>query len=244
MISTAPPKIQIDTMTAFARLLKSQILLIFTDCDEEKFQFAALARRPDFPRLCQKSRGCRNHARLADARAASRSRMMRRRPTPSSSTPVPSLTPRRRRAWTQSSNPSNCATRTGAVRQSSFPAASRSDSGMNCPNSCRKWTPSWALIKSRKWVTSWAGRWKAGRRKLGKHSTSNIQHPTSKGKISARLTELEKKRDVSKHEEEESLRGTEKFGKTKTVVAASRQSAVISLQEKSQRRTPEAPLQF
>ena len=54
--------------------------------------------------------------------------------------------------------------------------------------------------------------------KIGKHPTSNIQHPTSKGKISARLTELEKSRDLSDHEKEESLRGSEKFGKTKTVV--------------------------
>jgi ribosomal protein S12 methylthiotransferase len=54
--------------------------------------------------------------------------------------------------------------------------------------------------------------------KIGKHSTSNIQHPTSKGKISARLNELEKARDLSAHEKEESLRGTDKFGKTKTVV--------------------------
>ncbi len=52
-----------------------------------------------------------------------------------------------------------------------------------------------------------------------KHPTSNIQHPTSKGKISARLNELEKQRAVSDHEKEESLRGTEKFGKTKAVVA-------------------------
>jgi ribosomal protein S12 methylthiotransferase len=61
-----------------------------------------------------------------------------------------------------------------------------------------------------------------------KHPTSNIQHPTSKGKISARLTELEKNRATSEHEKEESIRGSEKFGKTKTVVAASRQSAAIS----------------
>jgi ribosomal protein S12 methylthiotransferase len=52
-----------------------------------------------------------------------------------------------------------------------------------------------------------------------KHSTANIQQPTSKGKISARLNELEKGRHLSEHEMEESLRGTEKFGKTKTVVA-------------------------
>ena len=57
--------------------------------------------------------------------------------------------------------------------------------------------------------------------KIGKHPTSNIQHPTSKGKISARLTELEKARDLSEHEKEESLRGTDKFGKTKTVVGTS-----------------------
>jgi ribosomal protein S12 methylthiotransferase len=65
----------------------------------------------------------------------------------------------------------------------------------------------------------------------GKHPTSNIQHPTSKGKISARLNELEKSRDLSDHEKEESLRGTEKFGKTKTVVAASRQSAAIQVEK-------------
>jgi ribosomal protein S12 methylthiotransferase len=38
---------------------------------------------------------------------------------------------------------------------------------------------------------------------------------------------LEKNRDVSDHEKEESLRGTETFGRTKTGVAASRQSAAI-----------------
>ena len=52
----------------------------------------------------------------------------------------------------------------------------------------------------------------------GKHLTSNIQHPTSKGKIAARLNELEKSRDLSAHVKEESLRGTDKFGKTKAVV--------------------------
>ena len=57
-----------------------------------------------------------------------------------------------------------------------------------------------------------------------KHPTSNIQHPTSKGKIAARLTELEKSRAASVHEIEESLRGTDKFGKTKTIVGS--QSAI------------------
>ncbi|HXI72172.1 MAG TPA: 30S ribosomal protein S12 methylthiotransferase RimO [Verrucomicrobiae bacterium] len=48
-----------------------------------------------------------------------------------------------------------------------------------------------------------------------------------KQKIVGRLNELEKKRDVAEHEKEESIRGSDKFGKTKTVVAASRQSAAI-----------------
>ena len=60
-----------------------------------------------------------------------------------------------------------------------------------------------------------------------KHPTSNIQRPTSKGKITGRFAELEKRRAASKHETEESIRGTEKFGKTKTFAAAPRQSAVI-----------------
>ena len=40
-----------------------------------------------------------------------------------------------------------------------------------------------------------------------------------KSKISARLSELEKNRPASKHEQEESIRSTDKFGKTKVVVA-------------------------
>jgi ribosomal protein S12 methylthiotransferase len=52
-----------------------------------------------------------------------------------------------------------------------------------------------------------------------KHSTFNIQHSTSNGKIAARLMELEKNCDLSTREKEESLRGTDKFGKTKTVFA-------------------------
>ena len=42
----------------------------------------------------------------------------------------------------------------------------------------------------------------------------------TKGKVVSRLNELEKNRDLSEHEKEESLRGTDKFGKTKTVVGA------------------------
>jgi ribosomal protein S12 methylthiotransferase len=60
--------------------------------------------------------------------------------------------------------------------------------------------------------------------KIRKHSTFNIQGQTSKGKISARLNELEKNRPLSDHEKEESRRDTDKFGKTKTVVGS--QSAI------------------
>lgn len=41
-----------------------------------------------------------------------------------------------------------------------------------------------------------------------------------KAKVTARLAELEKSRDLSAHEKEESIRGTDKFGKTKAVVAS------------------------
>ncbi len=55
--------------------------------------------------------------------------------------------------------------------------------------------------------------------KTGKHRTSNIEHRTPKTKITGGLAELEKSRPVSEHEREESLRGTGKFGMTKTVAA-------------------------
>jgi ribosomal protein S12 methylthiotransferase len=61
----------------------------------------------------------------------------------------------------------------------------------------------------------------------GKYSTSNIQHPTSKGKVVGRLNELEKSRDVSDHEKEESIRGSDKFGKTKTVVGTKTPSSPV-----------------
>jgi ribosomal protein S12 methylthiotransferase len=60
---------------------------------------------------------------------------------------------------------------------------------------------------------------RAGR--VGKHSTFDIERSTSKARIVARFAELEKARPVSEHEESESLRGTEKFGKTKSVARAS-----------------------
>jgi ribosomal protein S12 methylthiotransferase len=58
--------------------------------------------------------------------------------------------------------------------------------------------------------------------------TQGGKRKAESGKIKQRLNELEKNRDLSANEKEESLRGTDKFGKTKTVVAASRQSAAIS----------------
>ncbi len=63
--------------------------------------------------------------------------------------------------------------------------------------------------------------------KIGKRPTANSQQPTAKGKISASLKELEKGRAATSNEANNAIRSTEKFGKTKTVVAASRQSAAI-----------------
>jgi ribosomal protein S12 methylthiotransferase len=56
--------------------------------------------------------------------------------------------------------------------------------------------------------------------KVGKHSTSNLQPPTSKRRISARLNELQKDGVAHEMEAGNTLRGTEKFGKTKTLVGA------------------------
>ena len=59
---------------------------------------------------------------------------------------------------------------------------------------------------------------------------SKVQSPkpkAQKGNLVSRLNELEKNRPLDEHEKENALRGSEKFGKTKTVVAASRQSAAV-----------------
>ena len=73
-----------------------------------------------------------------------------------------------------------------------------------------------------------------------KHRTSNsdksragLERPTSKAIVAGRLAELDKAGAASGHEKEESLRGTGKFGKTKSVVAAPRQSAAIPSAEKT-----------
>jgi ribosomal protein S12 methylthiotransferase len=53
----------------------------------------------------------------------------------------------------------------------------------------------------------------------GKHPTPNIQHPTSKAKIVGRIAELAEPGKSDPHERTESIRGTEKFGKTRTVIS-------------------------
>ncbi len=56
---------------------------------------------------------------------------------------------------------------------------------------------------------------------LNRAGKIGIQQPEAKSrkqKVVGRLNELEKSRDISDHEKEESIRGSEKFGKTKTVV--------------------------
>ena len=48
-----------------------------------------------------------------------------------------------------------------------------------------------------------------------------------KTKVTARLAELEKSRDLSAHEKEESIRGTDKFGKTKAVITPAAPTAPV-----------------
>jgi ribosomal protein S12 methylthiotransferase len=62
-------------------------------------------------------------------------------------------------------------------------------------------------------------------RLAGKHPTSNIQHPTSK--VSERLSELDRGKLANDHEKTEAVRGTAKFGKTKTVVAPPHRASSI-----------------
>ena len=55
----------------------------------------------------------------------------------------------------------------------------------------------------------------------GEHRTSNIERRTSKEKIVGKFTQLQKAGPVTTHEEDESLRGTDKFGKTRKIVTQS-----------------------
>ena len=56
--------------------------------------------------------------------------------------------------------------------------------------------------------------------RAGKVGSQKSEVRSQKQKVVGRLNELEKSRDLSGHEKEVSLRGTDKFGKTKTVVAS------------------------
>ena len=75
---------------------------------------------------------------------------------------------------------------------------------------------------------------KAIANRAGKIGGQKSEVRSQKRKVVGRLNELEKSRDLSSHEKEESLRGTDKFGKTKTVVG------VKSLSANS--RLPSAPV--
>jgi ribosomal protein S12 methylthiotransferase len=68
---------------------------------------------------------------------------------------------------------------------------------------------------------------KAIENRSGKIADEKSKNKNSRTKISARLNELEKNRDVSEHEESEKIRGTDKFGKTKTVVGAKNSVAPV-----------------
>jgi len=78
---------------------------------------------------------------------------------------------------------------------------------------------------------------KAIANRAGKFGSQKPEARSQKQKVVGRLNELEKNRDFFSHEKEESLRGTEKFGKTKTVVSA----AELKTQN-SKLKTDSAPL--
>jgi ribosomal protein S12 methylthiotransferase len=63
---------------------------------------------------------------------------------------------------------------------------------------------------------------------------------SKKGKIAARLGELEKGRSADGHEIQSAIRGTDKFGKTKMVVAASRERAGIPAGKTSAALSPDS----
>jgi ribosomal protein S12 methylthiotransferase len=66
---------------------------------------------------------------------------------------------------------------------------------------------------------------KAIANRSGKVGSQKSEAINQKQKVVGRLNELEKNRDVSGHEKEESLRGTDKFGKTRTIVSATELNA-------------------
>jgi hypothetical protein len=101
---------------------------------------------------------------------------------------------------------------------------------------CRKWTPSWALTRSRRSATSSAKAIGSRAEKVGKPESQKPEAESKKS--SGALNELEKNRAASEHEKEESIRGTEKFGKTKTVVARIRRQSAIRIAGSGRHRAP------
>jgi len=63
--------------------------------------------------------------------------------------------------------------------------------------------------------------------RVGKHPTSNIQHPTSKGKVAKQFSELENRFASSKREISELTHGNKKMGRTKTVVELAKPSSIL-----------------
>ena len=70
-----------------------------------------------------------------------------------------------------------------------------------------------------------------------KHRTSNIEHPTSKSKIVGRIARAGTGTQTGCGRRTESLRGPEKFGKTKTVLS-DRQSPIANRQSLRRRHRP------
>src|SRR6185503_13572336 len=66
-------------------------------------------------------------------------------------------------------------------------------------------------------------------RKQRLDGNSKLKTQNSKLNVSTRLTELDKARAAPAHEESESLRGTEKFGKTKRVIVPNPQPAILDV---------------
>ncbi|HEX7619530.1 MAG TPA: radical SAM protein, partial [Verrucomicrobiae bacterium] len=64
--------------------------------------------------------------------------------------------------------------------------------------------------------------------RAGRIGSQKSEARSQKQKVVGRLNELGENHAASEHEKEEPLRGTDKFGRTRTVVAAPRQSAAIS----------------
>ena len=62
-------------------------------------------------------------------------------------------------------------------------------------------------------------------RVAGEHRTPNIERRTSKEKIAGKFAQLQERDPISTHDEEEKIRGTEKFGKTKTIVELKTQNS-------------------